>query len=188
VSAPFSEPLQAPDEFAQHGGAPYNATNLTDKTATAAVREMEPARWRPLVEQVAGEINGHIRIGKQEAIMQLDPPELGKLRIDLHLDGDRLEARILAETPESRALIETHLPELRRILGENRVELVDVRIDSGSWSSAGGDGHGWPRQEANGGYQPTNDFGGVLGVGAEEREPERRQPEAHEPGRVSMWA
>jgi flagellar hook-length control protein FliK len=161
---------------------------LTDKTATAAVREMEPARWRPLVEQVAGEINGHIRIGKQEAIMQLDPPELGKLRIDLHLDGDRLEARILAETPESRALIETHLPELRRILGENRVELVDVRIDSGSWSSAGGDGHGWPRQEANGGYQPTNDFGGVLGVGAEEREPERRQPEAHEPGRVSMWA
>jgi flagellar hook-length control protein FliK len=161
---------------------------LTTKTSKAAAREVEPGRWLPLVERVAGEINGHIRIGKKEAIMQIDPPELGRLRIDLRLDGDRLEARILAETAESRAIIETHLPELRRILGENRVELVNVRIDSGSWSGAGGEGHGWPRHEANGGHQPTNDFGGVLQGGAKERELGPGQPQAHDPGRVSMWA
>jgi hypothetical protein len=188
VRAPFPEPHQAPNELLQQGGAPYHATSLTTKTSKAAAREVEPGRWLPLVERVAGEINGHIRIGKKEAIMQIDPPELGRLRIDLRLDGDRLEARILAETAESRAIIETHLPELRRILGENRVELVNVRIDSGSWSGAGGEGHGWPRHEANGGHQPTNDFGGVLQGGAKERELGPGQPQAHDPGRVSMWA
>jgi len=181
------EPMQVPFETAQHSSTLFHVARLTDDAPSAA-RGAEPAPWRPVIEQVAGEINGRVHIGKTEAVIQLDPPELGKLKIDLHLEGDRLEARIFAETQESRRLIETHLPELRQALGENRLEHVDVRIESGSWGSARGDGHQGTQQEANGGRQSANDFGATARGGNDEREPIQRQPALREPGRVSMWA
>jgi hypothetical protein len=185
---PSHEGMQVPFETAQHGGTVFHVTRLTDNPPSAA-RGAEPVQWRPVIEQVAGEINGRVHIGKTDAIIQLDPPELGKLKIDLHLEGDRLEAHIFAETQESRRLIETHLPELRQALGENRLEHVDVRIESGSWDSARGDGHQGPRQEADGGRRSADDFGATARGGSnDEREPIQRQPAAREPGRVSMWA
>jgi flagellar hook-length control protein FliK len=184
---PSDEGMQVPFETAQHSNTVFHVARLTDNLPAAA-RGAELTQWRPVIEQVAGEINGRVHIGKTDAIIQLDPPELGKLKIDLRLDGDKLEARIFAETQESRRLIETHLPELRQALGENRLEHVDVRIESGSWGSARGDGHQGPRQEANGGRQSANDFGATARGGDDEREPIQRQPAAREPGRVSMWA
>ena len=184
---PPHEGMQVPIETAQHSNTVFHVARLTDNPPGAA-RGAEPAQWRPVIEQVAGEINGRIHIGKSDAIIQLDPPELGKLKIDLHLEGDRLEARIFAETQESRRLIETHLPELRQALGENRLEHVDVRVESGSWGSARGDGHQGPRQQANGGGQSANNFAATARGGDDEREPIQRQPAAREPGRVSMWA
>jgi flagellar hook-length control protein FliK len=181
------EPVQAPSETARHSDALFHVARLADNAPEAA-RVAEADQWRPVVEQLAGEIKGRIRIGNTEAIIQLDPPELGKLHIDLHLRGDKLEARIFAETDESRLLIESHLTELRQALGENRVELVDVRVDSGSWGGARGDGHQGPRQDAGGGRQTANDFGATARSAAEERDHVWRQRAAGEPGRVSMWA
>ena len=183
----YREPVQAPSESARHSDALFHVTRLADD-GPSATRVVKAAQWRPIVDQVAGEITGRIQIGNTEAIIQLDPPELGKLRIDLHLQGDRLEARIFAETDESRTLIESHLTELRQALGENRVELVDVRVDSGSWASARGDGHQGPRQETGGGRQSANDFDGTARSAAEEQDPAWRQGAAGERGRVSMWA
>jgi flagellar hook-length control protein FliK len=184
---PSHEGMEVPFETAQHSNTVFHVARLTDNPSGAA-RGAEPAQWRPVIEQVAGEINGRVHIGKSDAIIQLDPPELGKLKIDLHLEGDRLEARIFAETQESRRLIETHLPELRQALGENRLEHVDVRVESGSWDSARGDGHQGPRHEADGGRQSANDFAASARGGNDEREPIQRQPATPEPGRVSMWA
>lgn len=158
---PSHERMQVLFETAQHSSTLFHVARLTDNAPSAA-RGAEPPQWRPVIEQVAGEINGRVHIGKTDAVIQLDLPELGKLKIELHLEGDKLEARIFAETQKSRRLIETHLPELRQALGENWLEHVDVRIDGGRWGSARG--------------------------GNEEREPIRRQTAAREPGRVSMWA
>jgi flagellar hook-length control protein FliK len=184
---PSDEGMQVPFDTAQHSNTVFHVARLTDNPLSAA-RGAEPAQWRPVIEQVAGEINGRVHIGKTDAIIQLDPPELGKLKIDIHLEGDRLEARIFTETQESRRLIETHLPELRQALGQNRLEHVDVRVESGSWGSARGDGHPGPRQEGNGGHQSANDFGATARGGNDERELIQRQPAAQTPGRVSMWA
>jgi flagellar hook-length control protein FliK len=184
---PSDEGMHGPFETAQHSNTMFHVARLTDSPPSAA-RGAEPAQWRPVIEQVAGEINGRVHIGKTDAIIQLDPPELGKLKIDIHLEGDRLEARIFTETQESRRLIETHLPELRQALGQNRLEHVDVRVESGSWGSARGDGHQGPRQDGNGGRQSANDFGATARGGNDERELVQRQATAQKPGRVSMWA
>jgi flagellar hook-length control protein FliK len=144
--------------------------------------------WRPVIDHVAGEINGHIKIGKSEAVIQLDPPELGKLQIELRLDGDKLMARILAEKHESGNLIETHLPELRLALAESRVDHVEVRVDNGSWGGARRDSQQGQGQEAGGGRQPAQDNSGAARNNSEQGEPARRQMTARRAGRVSMWA
>jgi Flagellar hook-length control protein FliK len=185
------EPLQAPvhassNQGLQHNASAFQVVGLTDSLPTEPAAEA--TLRRSVVEQVAGEINGHIRIGKTQAVIQLDPPELGRLKIALHVDGKKLEARIITENHQSRALIESHLHELRQALGENRLELVDVRVDGVGWGGAHTGGREQARQEANGGSQPGSSPARPARDGSDEREPVRRQFSAHESGRVSMWA
>jgi hypothetical protein len=179
-------PVHASVMGVQHNTMAFQVAGLADNLPTE--QATEPTLRRSVVEQVAKEINGRIRIGKTEAVIQLDPPELGRLKIALRVDGEKLEARITAESHDSRVLIESHLHELRQALGENRVELLDVRVDGSGWGNAHGGGQDGNRQEANGGRQPETYFGGPVRDGSEEREPVRRQSSEHEPGRVSMWA
>ena len=167
-------------------GVPFQVGYAGEDKAPRIARDSQNINWHPVIHRVIGEINGQIQIGKQEAILQLNPPELGKLRIDLHLDGDRLIARILTETQDARILIETHLPELRQALGESRVELVDVRIDSGSWTGSRNDGQQGARQETNGHRQTAHVFDS-LSEESEKDEQARRSSTGVE-GRVSMWA
>jgi flagellar hook-length control protein FliK len=176
------ESIRAPFEVLWHDGAPVRSASMLDNAPPAAARATD---WRPVIDHVAGEINGHIRIGKSEALIQLDPPELGKLQIDLRIDGDKLDARIVAEKHESVKLIETHLPELRHALTESRLEHVEVRVDSGSWGDARQQGQ---RHEAGDGRQPAHDGAGASRNNSDRREPVRHQPAPHESGRVSVWA
>jgi flagellar hook-length control protein FliK len=182
---PTQEPVPAPFEVLWRAGAPIHSARVAESAPQMPTRE---SGWRPVIDHVAGEINGHIKIGKSEAVIQLDPPELGKLQIELRLDGDKLMARILAEKHESGNLIETHLPELRLALAESRVDHVEVRVDNGSWGGARRDSQQGQGQEAGGGRQPAQDNSGAARNNSEQGEPARRQMTARRAGRVSMWA
>ena len=72
--------------------------------------------WRPVVERLARDIGEHFRVGEQQAVLRLEPPELGKVKIDLRIEGGQLHVRIAAEGQGSQALIEHDLPELRQAL------------------------------------------------------------------------
>ncbi len=165
----------------------FELENSTGKLPAAMRPETQAGHWRPIIDQVIGEISGQIRIGKQQAVLQLDPPELGKLQIDLVMDGDKLAARIVTETQESRALIEMHLPELRQALGESRVELVDVRVDSGAWTGFGGVGQE-AGQQSDRGRQTADEFNSPGKGNAPEPEPRQSPANRLQAGTVSMWA
>jgi flagellar hook-length control protein FliK len=90
------------------------------------------------IERLAAEISTHIRHNRHEVTMRLEPPELGNLRIELSLDGDRLQARVTAEIADARQLIEMHLPELRQALQAHKLDLVNVQVDlGGNWTGLG---------------------------------------------------
>jgi hypothetical protein len=182
---PTQEPVPAPFEALWRAGAPIHSARAAESAPQMPTRE---SGWRPVIDHVAGEINGHIKIGTSEAVIQLDPPELGKLQIELRLDGDKLMARILAEKHESGNLIETHLAELRLALAESRIDHVEVRVDNGSWGGARGDSQQGQGREPGGGRQPAQDNGGAARNDSEQGEPARRQMTARGAGRVSMWA
>ncbi len=144
--------------------------------------------WRPVVERVAKEMVGRIKLNQQDAMIQLDPPELGKIKIDLHIDGDKLQARIFTEVHESQSLIESHLQELRQALQANQLDLIDVRVQS--WHGASGDAmHSFPQQhqQQTSGRQEWN---WASGDRADEDAAEAQVSQAltYDRGRVSMWA
>lgn len=91
-----------------------------------------------VIERVAAEISTHTRQGQHEITMRLEPPELGNLKIELVLDGDRLQARVTAEVADARNLIQMHLPELREALQAHKLDLVNVQVDLGGWGGPNG--------------------------------------------------
>lgn len=161
----------------------------TVPSASASAASDTPATaWRPVVERIAKEMVGRVKLNQQDAIIQLDPPELGKIKIDLHVDGDKLQARIFIEAHESQSLIEDHLQELRQALQANHLDLVDVRVQS--WHGASGDAmHGFPQQhqQQTSGRQEWSWTSGDMADG-DAAEAQLSRALAHDPGRVSMWA
>ncbi len=144
--------------------------------------------WHPVVERVTKEIVGRVKLNQQDAMIQLDPPELGKIKIDLRVDGDKLQARILTEGHESQSLIENHLGELRQALQANQLDLVDVRVQS--WHGASGDpmqSFRQQHQQQTSGGQEWNWAAGDR-VDGDTTEAQVTQVLRHDKGRVSMWA
>ena len=142
--------------------------------------------WRPVVERVAREIVDHLRVGKQAALLQLDPPELGKIKIDLRIEDGKLHASIVAAGQESQGLIESHLPELRQALLAGQIDVGELRVSQGEWHGNGAlaqDFHQSPqgRQEAPRGFASS-------GLGDEAMAEHPAQPLRSADGRVSMWA
>jgi len=141
----------------------------------------------PVINRVASEIALQVRQNKNQALITLDPPDLGSLRIALTLDGDKVQARIVAELHESGNLIQNHLPELKDALQFHRLDLVDVHIDSGNWGGAHNDftqnfGREFSNQDSWQGRRERAEQVNDAPIIAPS------QPVRSRPGRVSMWA
>ncbi len=142
--------------------------------------------WRPMVERLARDIGEHFRVGERQAVLQLDPPELGKVKIELRIEDGQLHVRIAAEGQESHALIEHHLPELHQALRAGQMDFGEVRVTQGEWNGGGAlaqdfsqSPHG--RQESSRGVANS-------GVADEAMTEPLAQPVGNSDGRVSMWA
>ena len=147
--------------------------------------------WSPVINRVAGEIISSVRHNKHEAFISLEPPELGGIKIAITLEGDRVHARISAEAHESGRLIENHVAELKQALQLQSLDLVDLRVDSGSsWSGARSDQgqsfrQGFDRQQEwrddNSGFFSPN-------ITGEDGEVQRSSFGVAANRRVSVWA
>ena len=102
--------------------------------------------------------------GRFHVTMQLDPPELGQLRLQIHMESHAVTMRVDADTPASARLIESRLSDLRDALAAHGISLDrnDVVIRSpasshtapqnqeGGQNSAGQHGRG--EAESSGGW------------------------------------
>jgi flagellar hook-length control protein FliK len=158
------------------------ARELSSDRHTVSARE-----WRPVIGHVANEIAGHLRINQHEAIIQLDPPDLGKIKIDLHVQGDKLQAHIIAEGHESHALIENHLHELRQALQAQSLDVVDVRVSQGGLGG-GGDPTAGFRQQPNGGEETAWNSANSAAAAGERGDSRTQNGTPAASGRVSVWA
>jgi flagellar hook-length control protein FliK len=182
------EPTTEPLDTASPRAPSVPADVLTAKpihSDSASENSRAPA-WRPVVERVTEQFVRQVRIGEQQAVIELEPPELGKIRIDLRVEGEQIHARIVTEEQGTKALIESRLTELHQALDVRQVEIANLRVDQQSVSTGGGDwgkafDNGEPRQ---GGGQARDDS--AFADGLPDEAPRENPP--RDPGRISMWA
>lgn len=141
--------------------------------------------WSSTIERLAAEISTHVRHNRHEVTMRLEPPELGNLRIELSLDGDRLQARVTAEVADAGSLIQTHLPELRQALQAHKLDLVNVQVDLGGWAGLGAGLTHDSRQQTQERVAPAAPAMSLGGDG-EAKEVAKTPPVTD--GAVSVWA
>jgi len=100
------------------------ATETSTRSAAAA-----PSR--PPVEQVAERVTLAHREGRQEVSFRLDPPELGAVRIQAVLEGQRLILHIRTEQESARAALEQALPQLKESLSQQGIVAGRVTVELG---------------------------------------------------------
>ena len=97
-------------------------------SATSRVAELPPMdvpvsdpEWG---NELAGRVNLLIKNGSQEASLQLNPPELGRLDIRIVTDGDQARVQFAVQNAEARELIEQNMPRLRDMLEQGGLQLA----------------------------------------------------------------
>ncbi|HUU95040.1 MAG TPA: flagellar hook-length control protein FliK [Phycisphaerae bacterium] len=125
-----------------HGDArtPLKSTSVATKSAANAQRA-ETADRQENVERVLRTI--HSRLGRQRstAILLLDPPELGRVRLHMDLRNDALSLRMDTQTQVAHRLLMRELDSLRQGLESAGIHLerVEVRPPSPPPEGAGAD-------------------------------------------------
>lgn len=134
----------------QEVGVTLEPTQLADRDAVAAslvsgtgplsqpgVAQPAAVAQTPAV-QLADEIVTQARVldrdGAVEFQLQLDPPELGRVRVNLLASGDEIHGQVIVADDAVRRMIETHLPDLRQRLeaaGLN-IQRFDIAADPGT--------------------------------------------------------
>ncbi|GEM_PF-4161942 len=101
-------------------------------------------------------IHDTIRINRNRAVLHLNPPELGKVRVTLSLSpGNQLHATFIVDHPDTRQIVESSMTQLRQQLAENgfTAGALDVGI-----------GHREPGQDFFSGFQQSHHAGAGSGI------------------------
>ncbi len=103
---------------------------------------------RSIGRQVIRDAVVSVRNGRMEVVLQLRPPGLGSVRMQLGVEGKTVSAKLSVDNALVREVVEHYLPQLRSVLRQEGFILdrfeVSVRARDGgdSWASAQADGQG----------------------------------------------
>ncbi len=171
------ETTDMPEEIPAQTSFPLEAPQMETKGDVAHVAFTKPDA--PPAEQVILATQLAVEDGKQEIRLKLAPASLGDLHITLTNTEGGLTAKIVAESPETQALLSSQLYQLEEQLKVRGIEVVDMDIScmqdmteegfQGQWQSGE-----QPRKmarigrlRASGAYaMPARDITGVAGTGA----------------------
>jgi len=84
-----------------------------------------------LIDQVGRKLSRSILKGDRVVKLQLKPPELGAMKVEMDMKGNILKLGMIAENSSVKELLMSHVHELREALVEQGVKLdrVDVQIN-----------------------------------------------------------
>ncbi len=111
----------------------------------------------------ADEVGQHIlwtaKSDSSRADLVLNPPELGRIEVSIHMNGDQANASFMAANPAAREALQDAMPRLRELMSQAGVQLGQADVSAGqSGQSNAQDG----RRQTGGG-----NVSGMLGsVGA----------------------
>jgi len=106
---------------------------VMDQPQTAGTAARQMARPFPLhvINQVGRQMAFAIRRGENQVRIQLKPPDLGSIQLDMVMKDHVLKVAMITEHHAVKELLISHVQELREALVEQGVELqkIDINID-----------------------------------------------------------
>ncbi|MCO4887784.1 flagellar hook-length control protein FliK [Cupriavidus sp. WGtm5] len=154
-------------------GTPAIAATLAGQAtpAAAAAAASRPVVTPPLYDSQWPQALGQqmIRLGTQgqhSAELQLNPPDLGPLKVVLNVVNDQAQAQFVSPHQAVRAAVEAALPHLRTALSENGIQLGHTSVGADGFASQAGNGNG-QQQQAPGQGRGQAGFGGAAMASAE---------------------
>ncbi|SOY68097.1 flagellar hook-length control protein FliK [Cupriavidus taiwanensis] len=134
--------------------------------AAAAAAASRPVVAPPLYDSQWPQALGQqmIRLGtqgQQSAELQLNPPDLGPLKVVLNVVNDQAQAQFVSPHQAVRAAVEAALPHLRTALSENGIQLGHTSVGADGFASQAGNGNG-QQQQAPGHGRGQAGFGGAA--------------------------
>lgn len=97
-------------------------------------------------DQVAEKVHMMMSKNLKNIDIRLDPPELGRMQIRLHMNGDGAGVHFTVANHQARDMIEQSMPRLREMLSQQGVQLGDTSVQQQSsgqqqgYAAQGGDG------------------------------------------------
>jgi hypothetical protein len=106
---------------------------VMDQPQMAGTAARQMARPFPLhvINQVGRQMAFAIRRGENQVRLQLKPPDLGSIQLDMVMKDHVLKVAVITEHHAVKELLMSHVQELREALVEQGVELqrIDINID-----------------------------------------------------------
>jgi hypothetical protein len=132
---------ESPRGAALPGAGTAGRTRPTGPASAPAAPEA-PADLERAAEVLA-QLRAALRPGLRQAVVRLDPAELGAVTIRLGVGRAGVQGRIEVESEGTRALLERHLPELRAALAQTGLEVGSLELSLSDGRGPSGD----PRPE-----------------------------------------
>jgi len=129
VAVPAADPVMQ--------GAVAAAAAMTPSSAPAAlpvpVAAMPPAptlspQQPDFADALGEQVSWIVGDGRSEASIELDPPELGPIRIRIEHGGEQSSLLFQATHPQTRELLAASLPQLRDLLNAQGIELARAQV------------------------------------------------------------
>lgn len=120
------------------------------------IKFMQLASGQQLPEAaVVDQVVSHLAAGNNgetsRMLLRLNPAELGSLRIELTMEGDKLRAQLHTQTQQVQEVLDRHLPQLRDALQVQGLKIDSFRVDvQGGQSQARDQASDWQQQQHQG--------------------------------------
>ena len=84
-----------------------------------------------IFDQVVTHLSGSVNGESGRMVLRLQPAELGSLKLELMVEGDRIRANLHAQSHQVQEVLERNLPQLRNALAEQglKIDQFQVNVD-----------------------------------------------------------
>lgn len=124
------------------GIAPSDASSVSTPAPPAEARLPHPPQSPAFAAALGQQVSLWIRRGVQQAVLQLNPAELGPVAIHIALDGARAHVDFTAPHAATRAALEGSLPVLASALRDSGLTLAGGGVFDRPREQADGNGQG----------------------------------------------
>jgi hypothetical protein len=120
------------------------------RPAETARAEARPTPADERTTDILRQLKLELALGRREAHISLEPAHLGRISVKLALERGRLRAEVRAESSDTLAVLQRHVPELRAMLEARGVTPESFDFQLGFQDRPRGDAHdGAPRRDGS---------------------------------------